>query len=106
MQMLALCVAAMEQDQTGPRAGQEGLWPTSMFWACWQVLVVTPTSDGNSVDVEYEASNERLDAWARQHGAPSVSCSPPLVSLIWQPGMRIHHQQRLHSLVASCLARR
>lgn len=29
-----------------------------------EVLVVTPTSDGQSVDVDYDASNARLDAWA------------------------------------------
>ncbi len=37
-----------------------------------QVLVVTPTADGNSVDVDYEASNQRLDAWAARHGVPQV----------------------------------
>ncbi|KAL3159311.1 Bifunctional aspartokinase/homoserine dehydrogenase 1, chloroplastic [Trebouxia sp. C0010 RCD-2024] len=36
------------------------------------VLVVTPTSDGNSVDIQYEASNTRLDSWVQQHGAPEV----------------------------------
>ena len=33
---------------------------------------VRPTSDGNSVDVEYELSNAKLDAWADKHGAPSI----------------------------------
>jgi len=36
------------------------------------VLVVTPTADGNSVDVDYDASNARLDAWAGRHGVPAV----------------------------------
>jgi hypothetical protein len=53
-----------------------------------QVLVVTPTSDGNSVDVEYEASNERLDTWARQHGAPSVSFLTCLCPGLATPRMR------------------
>ena len=36
------------------------------------VLVVTPTSDGNSVDIQYDACNARLDSWVQQHGAPEV----------------------------------
>jgi aspartokinase/homoserine dehydrogenase 1 len=32
------------------------------------VLVVTPTSDGTSVDLDEEASNKKLDAWFKQHG--------------------------------------
>ena len=41
---------------------------------CWllQVLVVTPTADGNSVDVDYDMSNQRLDAWAARHGVAQV----------------------------------
>lgn len=31
-----------------------------------------PTADGNSVDLEYEASNEKLDRWAETHGAPPI----------------------------------
>ena len=42
-----------------------------------QVLVVTPTADGNSVDVDYEVSDARLDAWAQRHGVPPVH-TPPL----------------------------
>ena len=38
----------------------------------WQVLVVTPTADGNSVDVDYEVSDARLDVWAQRHGVPPV----------------------------------
>ena len=37
-----------------------------------QVLVVTPTADGNSVDVDYALSDARLDAWAQRHGVPPV----------------------------------
>lgn len=33
-----------------------------------EVLVVIPTSDGSSVDLAEEASNERLDAWFGAHG--------------------------------------
>jgi hypothetical protein len=34
--------------------------------------VVTPTSDGNSVDVQYDRSDAKLDAWAEQHGVPQI----------------------------------
>ena len=37
-----------------------------------EVLVVTPTSDGNSVDIQYDLSNDRLDAWVCKNGAPEV----------------------------------
>lgn len=36
------------------------------------VMVVRPTADGNSVDVEYEISNAKLDAWGAKHGTPKV----------------------------------
>lgn len=36
------------------------------------VLVVSPTSDGNSVDIHYEASNAKLDLWAARNGVPSL----------------------------------
>jgi len=49
----------------------------SAFMDSRDVLVVTATSDGNSVDVEYEDSNERLDRWAQKHGTPTV-CADPL----------------------------
>ncbi len=44
----------------------------SAFMDSRDVLVVTATSDGNSVDVEYEDSNQRLDRWAQKHGSPAV----------------------------------
>jgi bifunctional aspartokinase / homoserine dehydrogenase 1 len=37
-----------------------------------QVLVVSPTSDGNSVDVLYEESNKNLDAWVARNGIPRI----------------------------------
>ena len=43
-----------------------------------QVLVVTPTADGNSVDVDYEVSDARLDTWAQRHGVPPVHANPLL----------------------------
>lgn len=36
------------------------------------ILVVSPTSDGNSVDVHYDVSNQKLDAWAGKHGVPEI----------------------------------
>ena len=36
------------------------------------VLVVTPTSAGDSVDIQYDMSNERLDDWVRKNGAPEI----------------------------------
>ena len=38
--------------------------------------MVTPTADGNSVDVDYEVSDARLDAWAQRHGVPPVHTDP------------------------------
>lgn len=32
------------------------------------VLVVIPTSDGSSVDLDEEASNAKLDQWFKEHG--------------------------------------
>lgn len=37
-----------------------------------EVLVVDPTPDGQSVDVEYEASEANLDKWASINGDPDV----------------------------------
>ena len=37
-----------------------------------EVLLVHPTSDGDSVDVDYAASNAGLDEWAHKHGTPQV----------------------------------
>jgi bifunctional aspartokinase / homoserine dehydrogenase 1 len=36
------------------------------------VLVVDPTSDGQSVDVDYDASNKNLDNWAAEHGDADI----------------------------------
>ena len=38
-----------------------------------EVLVVSPASDGTTVDVEYAQSNAKLDDWAHKNGAPQVS---------------------------------
>lgn len=35
-------------------------------------MQVRPTADGNNVDVEYDMSNAKLDAWAELHGAPAI----------------------------------
>lgn len=48
------------------------LGASSAFMDTRDVLVVTPTTDGNSVDVQYEVSNAKLDAWAAAHGAPAI----------------------------------
>lgn len=37
-----------------------------------EVLVVSPTADGNSVDVHYDTSNARLDEWGQRHGSPKI----------------------------------
>lgn len=50
----------------------------SAFMDSREVLVVTATTDGNSVDVEYEDSNQQLDRWAQKHGSPAVSPAPCL----------------------------
>lgn len=36
------------------------------------VLVVTPTSDGSSVDLDEAASNAKLDAWFEERGKHQV----------------------------------
>ena len=48
------------------------LGANAAFMDARDVLVVTPTSDGNSVDVDYEESNRKLDAWIASHGVCSV----------------------------------
>lgn len=39
---------------------------------CRDILVVTPTSDGNAVDVQYDVTNKKLDAWGQANGVPRV----------------------------------
>lgn len=46
--------------------------PTAAFMDTREVIVVTPSSDGNSVDVAYEMSNAKLDAWALRNGSPEI----------------------------------
>ncbi len=61
--------------------GHGELWSAQLFTAtCKQqgadavfmdtrdVLVVTPTSDGTSVDLQEDVSNAKLDAWFKTHG--------------------------------------
>jgi hypothetical protein len=36
------------------------------------VLVVSPTSDGTSVDLREDDSNARLEAWFKAHGNHSI----------------------------------
>ena len=50
----------------------KGLGHDCQFMDTREVLVVTPTSDGNSVDIQYDLSNDRLDTWVRNNGAPEV----------------------------------
>ena len=38
----------------------------------FDLQVVTPTSDGISVDVQYERSDAQLDKWGEKHGVPDV----------------------------------
>ena len=37
-----------------------------------EMLVVNPTSDGNNVDLDYDISHIRLDAWGRRHSIAPV----------------------------------
>lgn len=48
------------------------LGANAAFMDARDVLVVTPTSDGNSVDVDYEESNRKLDSWVASKGVCSV----------------------------------
>ena len=43
--------------------GADAIWMDTR-----EVLIVTPTSDGASVDLNEEASNKNLDTWFRGHG--------------------------------------
>jgi aspartokinase/homoserine dehydrogenase 1 len=40
----------------------------AVFMDTREVLVVTPTSDGSSVDLDEEVSNRKLDEWFKAHG--------------------------------------
>uniref|UniRef100_A0A383V4M3 ACT domain-containing protein n=1 Tax=Tetradesmus obliquus TaxID=3088 RepID=A0A383V4M3_TETOB len=78
----AICIAGMATDAfVDFVVGHGELWSAQLLAAtCKQmgadvafmdtrdVLVVTPTSDGTSVDLDEEASNKRLDEWFKQHG--------------------------------------
>lgn len=78
----AICIAGMATDAfVDFVVGHGELWSAQLLYAtCKQqgadvvfmdtrdVLVVIPTSDGSSVDLDEEASNEKLDQWFRDHG--------------------------------------
>ncbi len=67
-----------------------------------EVLVVTPTSDGNSVDIQYELSNDRLDAWVRKNGAPEVIVATGFIAKnpLGQVTPAVHCHLVMMSLVA------
>lgn len=52
------------------RCRQLGL--NACFMDARDVLVVSPTTDGLSVDVHYNKSDANLDAWCGKHGVPDV----------------------------------
>ncbi len=56
-----------------------------------EVLVVSPASDGTTVDVEYPASNAKLDAWAHTNGAPQVCPLPACHHMSHHKGIRLEH---------------
>lgn len=69
--------------------GHGELWSAQLMAACIKqlggdvrfmdtrdVLVVTPTSDGSSVDLQEDVSNTRLDQWFTKHGTPKVGSGP------------------------------
>lgn len=60
------------------RCRQLGAGAAAVFLDARDVLTVRPTSDGMSVDVEYEVSGGRLDAWARER-AEAVSSPDALI---------------------------
>lgn len=43
----------------------------AVFMDTREVIVVTPTLD-EAVDVQYDLSNEKLDAWAEKNGIPQI----------------------------------
>ena len=44
----------------------------AVFMDTRETMVVNPTSDGNSVDVDYAASNAKLDQWSHRNGQHEV----------------------------------
>jgi aspartokinase/homoserine dehydrogenase 1 len=55
---------------TTARCRQLGI--NAAFMDARDVIVVSPTSDGQSVDIHYETSDTNLDAWCDKHGTPDV----------------------------------
>lgn len=83
----AICIAGMATDAFADFVvGHGELWSAQLFAACCQqmgsraafmdtreVLVVSPTSDGASVDLHEDVSNTRLDKWFQaQSGCPDI----------------------------------
>ncbi|GBF98799.1 bifunctional aspartate kinase homoserine dehydrogenase [Raphidocelis subcapitata] len=82
----AICIAGTQTEAfVDFVVGHGELWSAQlMALACQQlgadavfmdtrdVLVVSPTSDGTSVDLDEPASNARLDAWFKQHGRHKI----------------------------------
>jgi aspartokinase/homoserine dehydrogenase 1 len=81
--------------------GHGELWSAQLMAACIKqlggdvrfmdtrdVLVVTPTSDGSSVDLQEDVSNTRLDQWFTKHGTPKVGKSAGWPGLGWQGCVR------------------
>jgi len=77
----AMSIAGMSTEAFADYVvGHGELWSAQLFTLCCrqlgadvafmdtrEVLVVTPTSDGTSVDLNEEVSNEKLDAWYSRH---------------------------------------
>ena len=57
-----------------------------------EMLVVEPTSDGNNVDLEYDISHIRLNAWGRRHG----------VSEVRDPSCMLHVDQSMRCFLPRC----
>ena len=79
----------------------------AVFMDTRETLVVAPTSDGTAVDIDYEASNRRLDAWSRRTGTHQVSTRPELSLLLLAPRLLEEHclfqAWPQHSLLAARL---
>ncbi|KIZ05587.1 bifunctional aspartokinase/homoserine dehydrogenase 1 [Monoraphidium neglectum] len=82
----AICIAGTQTEAfVDFVVGHGELWSAQlMALACQQmgadavfmdtrdVLVVSPTSDGTSVDLDEDASNAKLDAWFKKHGSHRI----------------------------------
>ena len=66
---------------SGGGGGADGPWrradpspqgADAVFMDTRDVLVVSPTSDGTSVDLDEAASNAKLDSWFNAHGRHKI----------------------------------